>query len=237
MSDVLALRHVPFEDLAYFESILADRGLGVRYVDAVTDDLAAIDAVRPALLVVLGGPIGAYEDTAYPFLGDELRLIEHRLRANRPTLGICLGAQLMARALGASVYPGQVKEIGWAPVTLTEAGRRSPLRFIGESEGGGVVLHWHGDTFDLPDGAVHLASSALYENQAFSWGQSALALQFHAEAGGRGLERWFVGHAAEIGAQAGLSVAALRSDTERFTPSVTAAGQAFFSAWLTSVGL
>ena len=237
MSDVLALRHVPFEDLAYFESILAERGLGVRYVDAVTDDLAASDAVRPPLVVVLGGPIGAYEDTAYPFLGDELRLIEHRLRANRPTLGICLGAQLMARALGASVYPGQVKEIGWAPVTLTEAGRRSPLRFIAEGESGGVVLHWHGDTFDLPDGAVHLASSALYENQAFSWGQSALALQFHAEAGGRGLERWFVGHAAEIGAQAGLSVAALRSDTERFTPSVTAAGQAFFSAWLTSVGL
>ena len=237
MSDVVALRHVPFEDLAYFESILTDRGLGVRYIDAVTDDLAAIDAVRPLLLVVLGGPIGAYEDTAYPFLGDELRLIEHRLRANRPTLGICLGAQLMARALGARVYPGPVKEIGWAPVTLTEAGRRSPLRFIGESEGGGVVLHWHGDTFDLPDGAVHLASSTLYENQAFSWGQSALALQFHAEAGGRGLERWFVGHAAEIGAQPGLSVAALRADTERFTPSVTAAGQAFFSAWLASVGL
>jgi len=233
----LALRHVPFEDLAYFESVLADRGLGVRYVDAVTDDLAAIDAVRPLLLVVLGGPIGAYEDTAYPFLGDELRLIEHRLRANRPTLGICLGAQLMARALGARVYPGPVKEIGWAPVTLTEAGRRSPLRFIGEGESGGVVLHWHGDTFDLPDGAVHLASSALYENQAFSWGQSALALQFHAEAGGRGLERWFVGHAAEIGAHPGLSVAALRADTERFTPSVKAAGQAFFSAWLTSVGL
>ncbi|MFZ1416642.1 MAG: gamma-glutamyl-gamma-aminobutyrate hydrolase family protein [Defluviicoccus sp.] len=109
MSDVLALRHVPFEDLAYFEAVLTERGLGVRYVDAVTDDLAAIDAMRPGLVVVLGGPIGAYEDTAYPFLGDELRLIERRLRANRPTLGICLGAQLMARALGARVYPGPVK--------------------------------------------------------------------------------------------------------------------------------
>jgi GMP synthase (glutamine-hydrolysing) len=235
MSAVLALRHVPFEDLGYFESVLADRGLGVRYVDAVTDDLAVIDAVRPDLVVVLGGPIGAYEDAAYPFLGDELRLIEHRLRANRPTLGICLGAQLIARALGARVHPGSVKEIGWAPLTLTEAGKRSPLRFI--AQGGGIVLHWHGDTFELPDGAVHLASSALYENQAFSWGQSALALQFHAEAGGRGLERWFVGHAAEIGAQPGLSVAVLRADTARFTPAVTAAGQAFFDAWLTSVGL
>jgi GMP synthase (glutamine-hydrolysing) len=197
--------------------------------------LAVIDAVRPDLVVVLGGPIGAYEDAAYPFLGDELRLIEHRLRANRPTLGICLGAQLIARALGARVHPGSVKEIGWAPLTLTEAGKRSPLRFI--AQGGGIVLHWHGDTFELPDGAVHLASSALYENQAFSWGQSALALQFHAEAGGRGLERWFVGHAAEIGAQPGLSVAVLRADTARFTPAVTAAGQAFFDAWLTSVGL
>lgn len=235
MSDVLALRHVPFEDLAYFEAVLAARGLGVRYIDAVTEDLAAINVVRPRLLVVLGGPIGAYEDTTYPFLVDELRLIEHRLRAQQPILGICLGAQLMARALGARVYPGPVKEIGWAPLTLTEAGRRGPLRFIGE--GSSVVLHWHGDTFDRPDGAVHLASSALYENQAFAWGPAAMALQFHAEAGGRGLERWFVGHAAEIGAQPGLSVAALRADTERFTPMVTAAGQAFFSAWLTSVGL
>ena len=235
MSGVLALRHVPFEDLAYFETVLADRGLGVRYVDAVTEDLATIDAVQPDLVVVLGGPIGAYEDAAYPFLANEIRLIEHRLRSNRPILGICLGAQLMARALGSRVYPGPVKEIGWAPLTLTEAGRLSPLRFIGE--GGGVVLHWHGDTFDLPDGAVHLASSALYQNQAFAWGRSALALQFHAEAGGRGLERWFVGHAAEIGAQPGLSVTALRADTERFTASVTAAGQALFNAWLNSVGL
>lgn len=235
MSTVLALRHVHFEDLGHFEPVLVERGLSVTYIDAVTDNLSAIDAAGPRLIVVLGGPIGAYEERIYPFLADELRLIEHRLRHNRPIIGICLGAQLMARALGARVYPGPVKEIGWAPLSLTEAGRQAPLKFL--DAGSTAVLHWHGDTFDLPLGAVHLASSAVYENQAFAWGHAALALQFHAEAGGLGLERWFVGHAAEIAAHPGLSVSLLRQASQRWTPAVTAAGQAFLRAWLAGVGL
>ncbi len=115
----VAVRHVAFEDLGYLEAVLCARGYGVQYMDAGTDDLAGLEGQPPDLLVVLGGPIGAYEDETYPFIRDELKVLEARLVRDLPTLGICLGSQLMARALGARVYPGPRKEIGWAPVTLT----------------------------------------------------------------------------------------------------------------------
>jgi GMP synthase (glutamine-hydrolysing) len=132
------------------------------------------------LLIVLGGPIGAYETDTYPFLAAEIALLERRLMHDRPTLGICLGSQLMAKALGARVFPGPLKEIGWGRIDLTEAGAGSSLASLGSEDS--EVLHWHGDTFDLPAGAVRLACNANYENQAFAFGQAALALQFHAEA-------------------------------------------------------
>ena len=175
----LAIRHVPFEDLGTLAAVLADHGYAIAYKVAGIDTLAAIDPAGPDLLIVLGGPIGAYEEDAYPFVLDELRLLERRLATDLPTLGICLGAQLMTRALGARVYPGPQKEIGWSPLTLTEAGSRSCLRCLSPERT--PVLHWHGDTFDLPDGATRLASTEVCENQAFSWGSRALALQFHAE--------------------------------------------------------
>jgi GMP synthase (glutamine-hydrolysing) len=221
----VAIRHVPFEDLGAFRPELEAAGFAVRYHDAGVDDLRAVPDAD--LLVVLGGPIGAYEDDIYPFLSDEIALIERRLAANRPTLGICLGAQLMARALGAKVYPGPAKEIGWAPLTLTEAGASSPLRHLGDAP----MLHWHGDTFDLPDGAERLASTPLCANQAFARGASALAFQFHPEADGTGFERWLIGHAVEI-AQAKLSPVALRADTRRLAAAAGARGRRCLSAWL-----
>ncbi len=233
MKTALAIRHVPFEDLGSFGRVLVDRGYGVAYADAGLDDLGAIDPRGPDLLVVLGGPIGAYDEESYPFILDELRLREKRLAGDLPILGVCLGSQLMARALGARVYPGGRKEIGWAPLVLTEAGLRSSIRVLGPEETS--VLHWHGDTFDLPRGAVRLASTAVYENQAFAWGRRTLALQFHAEATAEGLERWFIGHACEIGATPGVTVAGLRRDTARFSPALERQGQRFFEAWLDEV--
>jgi GMP synthase (glutamine-hydrolysing) len=232
MTTCLAIRHVAFEDLGNLAPVLESHGFDIRYVEAGYDDLADLDPLAPELVVVLGGPIGAYEEDAYPFLMDELRLIEARLKADRPLVGICLGAQLMARALGAKVYPnGGVKEIGWSRLDLAkDAGWLEPLADV-------EVLHWHGDTFDLPPGSIHLASTAVTRNQAFRWGRAALGLQFHIEATGRGLERWFIGHAAEISSVTGLSVAGLRADTARFAGGLEGAGGRVLKLYLSQVML
>jgi GMP synthase (glutamine-hydrolysing) len=228
------VRHVPFEDLGSFAPLLERRGYRVDWREAGVDDLEGLDALAPDLLIVLGGPIGANDEADYPFLRDELRMIETRISANRPTLGICLGAQLIARAAGGRVYPAAAKEIGWAPLVFTEAGRRSPLAPLAET--GTPVLHWHGDTFDLPTGATLLASTPGCPNQAFSMGERVLGLQFHIEVTAAGLERWFIGHAAEIGATRGVDVGILRADTERFAQAAERQGKEAFAAWLAGIG-
>lgn len=176
--------------------------------------------------MVLGGPIGAYEDDKYPFLRAEIALLEQRLYNKQPTLGICLGAQLMARALGARVYPGPAKEIGWAPVTLTKAGRAGALAHLD----GVPMLHWHGDTFDLPAGSERLASMEVCSNQAFSLGPNVLAFQFHPEAEGHSFERWLIGHASEL-AHAKISPQALRADSKRLAAAAGEHGQRCLRKW------
>jgi GMP synthase (glutamine-hydrolysing) len=233
MKKALAIRHVAFEDLGSFACVLRQNTFDVTYVEAGLDDLAHVDPLAPDMLIILGGPIGAYEEHHYPFLTDELRLLERRLTADLPTLGICLGGQLMARALGARVYPGHCKEIGWSTLLLTAAGKRSPLRHLSDDQA--AVLHWHGDTFALPEGATHLASTPLYENQAFSWGKRGLAVQFHSEVTVRGLERWLIGHACELGMTPGVSVAQLRQETTRYAPRLQAQAVLFWQAWLNEV--
>lgn len=229
----VAIRHVAFEDLGLLAPLLEAQGYQVRYLEAGIDDIAAVDPLAPDLVVILGGPIGANDDWDYPFLGEETALLRQRLAADRPTLGLCLGAQLMARALGARVFPAPEKEIGWAPLELTSAGRESCLRHLdGELT---AVLHWHGDTFELPAGATRLATTSACENQAFAFGTRALALQFHAEAAGAALERWFIGHTLEIATTPGVSVAQLRADTARHSETLRAQGRRCFSEWLEAV--
>jgi GMP synthase (glutamine-hydrolysing) len=228
----VAIRNVAFEDLGLLEPLLRARGFAIRYVEAGIDDLAL--AGDADLTVVLGGPLGAYEEAIYPHLTTELALIERRLKADRPLLGICLGSQLMARVLGARVYPGtRGKEIGWAPITLTEAGAQSGLRHLVHERT--AVLHWHGDTFDLPNGATRLASSRQYENQAFRFGMRALALQFHAEAT-ENFERWLIGNAAEIAATPNLTVPGLRAAADRHVDALRTQGRLCFDEWLDELG-
>jgi GMP synthase (glutamine-hydrolysing) len=230
VKQALAVRHVHFEDLGVFAPVLEAHGYGVAYAEAGIDDLTAADAASPDLLVVLGAPIGAYEEALYPFLEAELTLIRRRLESGRPILGICLGAQLIARVLGAEVKPGPAKEIGWAPVSLTEAGLAGPLRHLGDVP----VLHWHGDAFTLPAGAERLASTPICPNQAFSKGPAVLGFQFHPEALAAGFERWLIGHAAEI-AGAGLSPNDLRRDAGLYAGAAGERGQRVLEDWLAAL--
>jgi GMP synthase (glutamine-hydrolysing) len=233
MKQATVIRHLAFEDLGNLAEALHQQNYAITYVEAGLDNLASLDPLTPDLVVILGGPIGAYDEQDYPFLLDELYLLEKRLAADVPTLGICLGAQLMARSLGARVYPGSGKEIGWAPLQLSYAGNHSPLAHLAEEFT--YVLHWHGDTFDLPVGSIHLASSEKYQNQAFSWGKTGLALQFHPEVTVRNLERWWIGHANEISSVAGVSVAELRRDTARYAQQLELQSAQFWQSWLTAI--
>src|ERR1700727_782249 len=225
----VALRHVAFEDLGLLASVMEHEGWDVSFCEAAVDDLRH-DSIRNAnLLVILGGPIGAYEIEAYPFLTSEIALIEHRLSRELPTLGICLGSQLMARALGSRVFAGPVKEIGWGRVELTGEGAASCLSPLRDADS--AVLHWHGDSFDLPGGAQRLASNAHYDNQAFAYGRNALALQFHLEADPRQLEEWYVGHAMELAA-AQVSIADLRTGARRHANGLALRASQVFGGWL-----
>ena len=235
MKEIIAIRHVAFEHLGILAPVLSGRGYRIRYLEAGVDDLAAVDPLKPDLLVILGGPIGAREADQYPFLSKELRLVERRLEAERPILGICLGAQLMAMSLGSSVYNGKAKEIGWAPVRLTPEGRVSCLEPLSGCDY--RVLHWHGDTFDLPEGARRLASTHLTENQAFALGEYALGLQFHLEVQAAEIERWLVGHAHEIAAAGGVDPRGIRADTQRFGPALASSAVSCFQRWLSRARL
>ena len=186
--EVLVLRHVPWEGLGAFAEGLEARGVGWRYVNLFAGE--DVPDLRTAQAVcVMGGPMSVYDTQSYPFLGEEVAAIRAGVEAGTPTLGVCLGSQLLAGALGAKVEPNpRGKEIGWGPVRRTVAGHVDPIfRDFGAVE---TVLHWHGDVFGLPDGAVSLASSPLTHHQAFRWGSSAWGLLFHVEADPALVKSW-----------------------------------------------
>ncbi|MFZ5532148.1 MAG: glutamine amidotransferase [Pseudomonadota bacterium] len=231
MRRALVIGHVAFEDLGTLAPALAEAGFAVRTLQAGVDPLPVADDMAADLLVVLGGPIGVYDEAVYPFLATEKNLIGERLRRGGVTLGICLGAQLMAAALGARVYPGSAgKEIGWGSLLPTPSGRAcaelAPLFAPGVS-----VLHWNGDTFDLPPGATHLAASDRYAQQVFVYGDHGWGFQCHPEVRGRDLERWLIGHACEL-AQAGIDVNALRAETRTRAETLERAAGHVWRNWL-----
>ncbi|WP_334148128.1 glutamine amidotransferase-related protein [Hyphomicrobium sp.] len=173
----LAVRHVHFESLGTLERELADKGYTLRYFDVAVQDVAFIDPSDADLLVILGGPIRASHSDRYPFLARELSLIKARLKAHKPLLGIGLGAQLIAMALGSRVAPAGKAEIAFKTLALTDAGRTSVLHHLQDVP----VLHWQWDAFEVPSQAQLLASTAA-GHQAFSFASNVLALQFHLEA-------------------------------------------------------
>jgi GMP synthase (glutamine-hydrolysing) len=224
--NVAVIRHLAFESLGLLKPLFEEKKLSVQIYDAGVDDIAS--AVHSAdLVVILGGPISAYDIEHYPFLTKEIEAIQQRLQAQKPTLGICLGAQLMASALGARIYAGNTKEIGWKEVILTPAGHDSCLSGLV----GIPVLHWHGDTFDIPNKAIRLAGTAAYPNQAFSLGRNILALQFHTEADPLYIEQWLIGHSCEL-ALAGIDPRAIRRQTEEVMSKIQNSGIMMMRIWL-----
>jgi GMP synthase (glutamine-hydrolysing) len=209
INEVAVIRHLAFEDLGLIQNVLEKRNINITTYDVGVDDIE-LAILNSDLVILLGGPISVYETKQYPFLIDEINAVKKRLSADKPTLGICLGAQLMAVALGAKVYPGETKEIGWSKVTLTPQGARSCLSFLDHIP----VLHWHGDTFDIPDNAECLASTTAFKNQAFSINNNILALQFHVEVDPHRIEQWLIGHSCEL-AQIGIEPQTIRSQTEQ----------------------
>lgn len=229
----LAIRHVHFEDCGSLTEVLLDHNFGIRYVDVGRHDLREIDLSRTDLVIALGGPVGVYDSDSYPWIRDELGLLHRCVTLGKPVIGLCLGAQMLASVLGARVYRAPVKELGWKPLILTEAGRSSVIAPLGQE--GTSMLHWHGDTFDLPEGARLLASTAEAPNQVFEY-DNVIGFQCHPEIRNEDIEQWLVGHACEISATAGVSVARLRADTARLAPALKLQAQKVFSDWLVRVG-
>ncbi len=175
---VLTLQHIACEHPGVFSEVMEERG-----VEAVPVELDANEALPDwrefDAVLAMGGPMGAGDEGEHPWLAAEKRLVREAVEAGRPFLGVCLGVQLLADALGARVYPLERAEVGLLPVELTAEGREHPL--FGGLDDPFVSLQWHGDTFELPPGAVRLASSPLVANQAFQAGERAYGVQFHLE--------------------------------------------------------
>ena len=233
MKSALIIRHVPYEGVAGYRQPIEEAGYRIDRVDVSDPDFSSLDLREPDLLIMMGGPMGVYEQDRYPWIACQLRRLRHRLEAERPTLGVCFGAQMMAAALGAEVYPGPHKEVGFHPVRLHDAGASSPLRHLQDVP----VLHWHGDTFTLPDNVELLASSHLYDYQVFRRGPNILALQFHAEMGederfNAWIEEW-----PESVIEAGGDEASLRATHDLCGPPAVAAGRKMVGEWIGNLNL
>jgi GMP synthase (glutamine-hydrolysing) len=230
----LVVEHLAVEHPGTFKPVFELCGYEVISVPAAAIRRFRGQAEQAALLVVMGGPIGVYDAPEYPFLTEEIEIIQARLEARRPVLGVCLGSQLMAAALGANVFPGSNGiELGWAPVRLTKDGEQHALAEIASDER--PVLHWHGDTFDLPSGARLLASTSRYAHQAFSVGNYGLALQFHVETDADELEQWFVAFAGDIRKMGPDTLVRLRMDTARYAPDLADRNARFVKRWLSQL--
>jgi len=233
MKRALIIRHVPYEGVAGFRAPIETAGYAIDRIDVTDPAFPSLDLREPDLLIMMGGPMGVYEQESHPWIACQLRRLAQRLEADRPTLGVCFGAQMIAAALGADVYPGPVQEIGFHPVEIHPAGRAGPLNALVAVP----VLHWHGDTFTLPEGCELLASSHLYEHQAFRRGQNILALQFHAEMGeDPRFDQWLENFGDGINAR-GQDRHALRADHDEHGPRAVSAGRIMITQWLEGLAL
>jgi len=222
----LIIRHVPYEGVAGFREPIEAAGYEVDRIDVADPNFSGVDLREPDLLIMMGGPMGVYEHEVHPWISCQLRRLAQRIEARRPTLGVCFGAQMIAAAMGGEVFPGPHPEIGFHPVAVHHP--EGLLRHIAEVP----VLHWHGDTFTLPQGAELLASSDRYAHQGFRYGPNVLALQFHAEMGlDPRFDAW-IAQGQQTLADAGIAASALRYAHEVHGARAVAGGRALIAEWL-----
>jgi GMP synthase (glutamine-hydrolysing) len=222
----LAIRHFDAGGLGNIEPVLAEHGYDVTVIDASGPAVRAAALEHWDLVIVLGSEDAVYED--HDYVGPEIELVRQRLDREEPTLGVCFGAQIMAAALGGSVYKGASgAEIGFAAVEPTALGRESPLRRFA----GVPVCEWHGDTFSLPVSVTPLASTPAYGNQAFAVGRTALAVQFHPEVTPEMFERWVAEGIGDLAAN-DVDPAQLRADAVARLSAAGEASRRMFSEFL-----
>jgi GMP synthase (glutamine-hydrolysing) len=206
---VLIIKNVLSEGPGTIEEHLRVKNIPYSIVDmSMGDEVPDLEAFTH--LLIMGGPMAVYEMHRYSFLINEALLIDRAIKANKSVLGVCLGAQMVAHVLGARVYPGPQKEIGWYEVALTGHGMGDPAMaaLALPNRSAAQVFQWHGDTFDLPQGAVRLASSDLYPNQAFRYADKVYALQFHIEVTPGIVRGW-------LAAEQGVDLAAVTGESEK----------------------
>ena len=186
---ILILKNIAAEGPGTIEDFLVHNNMHYTIIDVARH---AIDSASGYdTLIMLGGPMSVNDEAEYPYLTQEMKLAGQFITEGKKVLGVCLGAQLMAKALGAKVYPGPEKEIGWFDIELTDGGLQDPLMsHLAPDNRSCKVFHWHGETFDIPQGAERLAASDLYPNQAFRYGNKAYAFQFHIEVARQTIFDW-----------------------------------------------
>ena len=231
------LQHISCEPPGIFSVLLRQHGIAVETFEPGAGD-ALPDWREVDLVLAMGGPMGVYDEADHPWLAAEKDWIGAAVRSGVPYLGVCLGAQLLAASLGAKVHAGAAPEVGVLPVMLTSDGRADPVfAALGEAI---TALQWHGDTFGIPAGAVRLARSGAYPNQAFRFGEVAYGVQFHVEVTGWMLEQWQYVPAYRASAEAVLGAAgfeALARDFHSASASMTDSAERMFTGWLRHAGL
>jgi len=228
MATVTVIQHIEPEGPGLIADGLLEHGLDTRVVRVFRGDPVPRAPEGAVGIVVMGGPMGVGDRARYPHLDDEMRLLERTLEQGVPVLGVCLGAQLLAAVLGASVDCGEAPEIGWYPVELAASASEDPL--FRDLDSPFTAFHWHGDVFGIPRGATGLASSARTDCQAFRYGDAAFGLLFHLEVTRRSV-RGMVEALAVEAQRAGADADAILRDSEVHLPALTPLASAVFGRW------
>ncbi|MCC6544744.1 MAG: type 1 glutamine amidotransferase [Nitrospirae bacterium] len=226
MLEVIVLQHIECEDLGTIANAMSQRGIGCKYVRLFEGEPVPHDPGAFSGIIILGGPMNVYEEDKYPYLKDEDIFIKKAVMNDMPILGICLGAQLIAKAAGARVSKGTKKEIGWYKLSLSGDSRRDTLfKTLPEEL---KVFQWHGDTFEIPRGAIRLAGSGLFPNQAYRIGSRIYGIQFHLEVTKEMINQWISEYREELSRVDYINVSEIISDTPAYIETLNLSAGIFF---------